>query len=191
MKETSWERAIRYVLFVEAGWANNKHDLGGETFRGIARNYHGDWPGWIIIDQMKSSPDFPKNVNHDPTLKGQAIDFYRENYWDAISGDELPEKLAVMTLDMAVQYTPKTAIRALQSVLGVKSDGIVGQQTVKAAHEREGEAVHWFFYAREDRYLERMRQRPDQRVFAVTWFTRLQELRREVLGFGPPPLAVG
>ncbi|MDR1034997.1 MAG: hypothetical protein LBT40_00015 [Deltaproteobacteria bacterium] len=39
---------MKHVEEMEGGWANNPADSGGETFRGIARNFHKSWPGWAI-----------------------------------------------------------------------------------------------------------------------------------------------
>lgn len=191
MTETKWERAIRFVLAYEGGWVDNTSDRGGETFRGIARNFHGDWAGWAVVDSMKAAPDFPANVNFDPALKGLVVEFYRAHFWNPIAGDELPEKTAIIIFDMAVNSGVKVAARTLQSLLAVECDGYIGPQTIKTAHSREESIIHWLIYAREDFYLDLMKRKPDQRVWAVNWFTRLQELRQEVFGFGPPPLVVG
>jgi lysozyme family protein len=44
----SFEDTMKHVEEMEGGWANNPADSGGETFRGIARNFHKSWPGWAI-----------------------------------------------------------------------------------------------------------------------------------------------
>ena len=38
----------------EGGYNNDPDDVGGETYKGIARNYHASWEGWKIVDMYKS-----------------------------------------------------------------------------------------------------------------------------------------
>ena len=40
----------------EGGYAHLAGDAGGETYRGIARNFHPEWPGWKFIDRVKPLP---------------------------------------------------------------------------------------------------------------------------------------
>ena len=48
-----FEPAFKLLILHEGGYANNKNDIGGETYRGIARNYWPKWVGWKLIDHIK------------------------------------------------------------------------------------------------------------------------------------------
>lgn len=55
----------------EGGYANNPHDRGGETWRGIARNFWGSWPGWKTVDEIKSQKPTSLNL---ALQKSEALD---------------------------------------------------------------------------------------------------------------------
>ena len=83
----------------EGGYANNPDDAGGETYKGIARKMHPIWPGWRIIDDIKSlsivqprygTPEYcswDKFLNSNLAalngLQADVVSFYKANFWDA------------------------------------------------------------------------------------------------------------
>lgn len=169
--------SLRY----EGGWADNPADKGGETIFGIARRFHGAWPGWSVVDGAKSSPSFPANVNSDQGLRALARDFYRTNFWDAIHGDELPWRASAVLFDMAINSDVKPAVRQFQVALnlcgaGLTVDGVIGPKTVKAAWDKGKEAVEEFLTARFIFYVDIMLKTPSQRVWARNWVRRLVEM---------------
>lgn len=161
----------------EGGYANNPADRGGETFMGIARNFHPGWVGWAQIDAVKLDASFPKNIEGDVNLEDAAADFYRENFWNPIHGDELPLAVAVCLFDMAVNSGPTTAVRVLQKCLpGASVDGVVGPKTVKIAHENKKQAVYDFLTERLLFFKNIMDKDPSQNTFARGWFSRVMYL---------------
>ncbi len=91
-------------------------DPGGDTWFGLARTYYPNEP-W-------------------PPTRERAIQIYKDAYWDPISGDLLPGRLAVAVFDCAINEGTGTAIRLLQHTLGVDVDGHLGPQTLAAAMAR-------------------------------------------------------
>jgi lysozyme family protein len=181
---TAWDKALEFTLAYEGGYVFDPADRGGETFRGISRKAWPTWEGWAIVDRVKSAhpEDFKAVLLQDQDLRGRAVRFYRENFWDPVHGDELPGKVAAAVFDMAVHSGVKTAIRALQSCLpGVVVDGEVGSQTVKAVFAA-GEAGLVDFLAARATFLNGiMVSSPDQKVWARNWFKRLFKLSNLVL----------
>ena len=54
-------------------------------------------------------------------------------YWDVIKGDDIQsQSVALAIYDWAVHSGPATAVKHVQRILGVKSDGIVGPITLAA-----------------------------------------------------------
>ena len=43
--------AFQITMGNEGGYANNPADSGGETYKGIAKNYWPNWEGWTAVDQ--------------------------------------------------------------------------------------------------------------------------------------------
>jgi lysozyme family protein len=77
---------------VEGGYANDKHDSGGETWKGISRNNEKNWNGWKIVDVYKKLPNFPDNLNNSAELQNEVMSVYKENYWDALNLDFISDQ---------------------------------------------------------------------------------------------------
>jgi lysozyme family protein len=105
------------------GWVNDKDDKGGETYAGISRVSNPEWSGWPIIDEAKKKDNFPKNLNHVPGLKDMVKLRYKEHYWDKVTGDTLPEDLAVELFDVTVHISDYKAIKFLQTGLNALNRG--------------------------------------------------------------------
>lgn len=185
---TPWQRALDFTLSCEGGYSNHPADRGGETFRGISRKNFPAWPGWTTIDQAKAAmpATFKEEIEKSVDLLHQTKIFYRKNFWDVIKGDELPGKYAAALFDTAVNSGARTAIRMLQTSLGVTVDGIVGPQTIKAANEKAEAGLVRFLANRTKLLHSIMDGDPSQEVWAMNWFVRVFRLANVVLeGSGP------
>lgn len=111
--------ALQHVLKHEGGYVDHPDDPGGETHYGITvkvareNGYLGD---------MRT---IPMHV---------VADIYRKQYWDKVKADQMPESVRFALFDYAVNSGPVAASKALQRVLGVADDGILGPMTIAAAH---------------------------------------------------------
>ena len=110
-----WDSAINFVLEQEGGYVNNPFDKGKETKYGISKKAY---PNEDI-----------KNLTLD-----RAKEIYYRDYWTRCKCDNLPDALSVAVFDFAVNSGVKTAIKKLQIALGVKADGIIGNQTLGACN---------------------------------------------------------
>lgn len=182
-----FETCLKPVLDYEAGWTEGAGDLGGETIFGVSRNNNLAWPGWPQVDEMKHRPDFPACVNADAGLKAQAVKLYREAYWNPVHGDELPQKMATVVLDLSINSGPKTAGKMMQIALGVEVDGIIGQKTIKAAHDQGDRAVKRILKQRLRFYHDIPKTKPEQEKWIDNWFGRIVELCWILKDDGPPP----
>lgn len=110
-----WNTAFDLLMINEGGYVNDPNDSGGQTKYGISK---------------KAYPDLDiKNL----TIS-QAMEIYRKDYWDRCKCDYMPDALSVAVFDFAVNSGVKTAIKKLQIALGVKADGIIGNQTIGACN---------------------------------------------------------
>lgn len=64
------------------------------------------------------------------------IPIYQTNFWNAVVADSLPVGLDLMVWDFGVVAGPHRAIEALQSCLGLISDGEFGPRTTSAVADR-------------------------------------------------------
>lgn len=112
---TPFEFAIPWILYAEGGYtAGLPNDPGGETNFGVSKRYHP------TVDI--------KNLTRDA-----ALDILKREYWDINKLHLLPAGVAIMMWDAGILQGPKTAVRILQSTVGVVVDGVLGAATADAA----------------------------------------------------------
>jgi lysozyme family protein len=68
----------------------------------------------------------------------EAEEIYRRSYWSQSGGDVLPPGLDYFVFNNGVMSGPSKAVRILQSVLGVRQDGHIGEQTPAAIRKFPG-----------------------------------------------------
>jgi len=179
--------ALSNVMGVEGGYANLEGDKGGETYKGIARNYHKLWAGWNLLDRLKDRYPvaFEAEAANDVTLQRLVSQFYRGNYWDKFRGDDLPYVVAEELLEQSINLgTWKTAGKQLQKALNLlnrnerlfndlKVDGFVGNATVSAVRKvNERRLVKVLNGLQFMRYYELDTKNPENERFAG-WFDRV------------------
>jgi lysozyme family protein len=113
----SFDRAFDHVIGQEGGYSNDPRDPGGETQWGISKRQYPN------VDIARLSAE-------------DAREIYRRDYWYPIRGDDLPVPVAICLFDYAVNSGVEPAARALQRILGVTVDGVIGKQTIEAARRR-------------------------------------------------------
>ncbi len=118
----SFETALSFTLSQEGYYSNNPADPGGATYRGITQRVYDryrDGQGLHHQDVRKITDDELQTI-------------YRQNYWNACSGDELGEPVDLAVFDAAVNCGPGRSARWLQKAVGVTADGVIGPGTVAA-----------------------------------------------------------
>lgn len=116
--------AYKKTAINEGGYANDPDDRGGETWKGIARKFHPKWPGWKIVDGYKGRSNFKSLLARDEQLQKLVYEFYRTEFWNRISGDEINHQLVANSLyDSAVNMGVSQAIKLAQRALKVAETG--------------------------------------------------------------------
>src|SRR5688500_14155039 len=93
-----FKTAYKITMAHEGVYANNPHDSGGETWKGIARKKHPDWSGWSIVDQWKIKAGFPASLNNAPGLQDLVWQFYKKEFWDGLNLDQINDQRIVNEL---------------------------------------------------------------------------------------------
>jgi lysozyme family protein len=159
--------AFESMIRNEGGYklTNITNDRGGQTYAGIARNFHPQWPGWQIIDRGDMA-----NAELSELLR----QFYKSKFWDPLSGDALQKQAIAATLfDFAVNAGSATAIKLAQVVVGTTPDGWIGPQTLNALNAiDEGTFVLKYALAKLARYAEICNKDRSQTKFLLGWINR-------------------
>lgn len=116
----NFEQAFSEIIKREGGYVDHPSDPGGKTNYGITERVARQYG---YTGHMK---DLPLST---------AKHIYRTSYWDKISADLLPPRIRFHVLDAAVHSGTGQAIKWLQEAGGVDDDGIIGKNTMAAAHE--------------------------------------------------------
>jgi lysozyme family protein len=120
----NFERIMDEIFKHEGGYVDHPRDPGGATNMGITfatlRAYRGKA---ITKADVKA------------LTKAEAREIYRKNYWNKVSGDDLPSGVDLCTMDGAVNSGPSRGVRWLQRAVGANADGQIGPKTIAAADE--------------------------------------------------------
>lgn len=166
MAKDNFPQALRLVLADEGGVSNHPADRGGLTNKGITQATYDAWR------ELHGRP--PRSVRAIEHAEVDAI--YREQYADAVWFDRLPSGLDYALFDFAVNSGPARAVKALQGIVGVRADGIMGNRTLAAAKARDsGQLITLLCDARQ-RFVRSLRT---YKTFGKGWERRIAEVERK------------
>jgi len=123
VSSTNYAKALPLVLAHEGGFVDHPKDPGGPTNKGITQK---------VYDAYRVNLGLPKRSVR-LIEDGEVRQIYRDQYWNLVKGDELPEGLDYAVFDYAVNSGVGKAMKDLQRELGVGVDGIAGELTIRAA----------------------------------------------------------
>lgn len=151
------------ILAREGGYVDNPHDRGGCTNYGITLATLQDWRGKTVTCE---------DVRALTRLEARSI--YRDLYVARPGFDKLPSgPLQALLIDWGVHSGPRAAIRALQRILHITADGVLGPKTLAAASVASPDVARLLLKARGEYIAGILQRDPSQRVFAAGWLRRL------------------
>lgn len=196
------EFSIAYapVKKFESGYVNILADRGGETYNGCARNFFGSWPGWVIIDKVKSHSSFKqgtrvftKYLDSISELQVLLDNWYKSEWWDKLGLAALPQLLANEIFEEVVNLGKSGAGRYVQRVCNAFNynsstgatyftdlvvDGAIGPKTINALSTilklktTEKELVHALNCMQGAHYINLASDKQSQRLFTIGWMSR-------------------
>lgn len=190
-----FKKAQALTSEIEGGYANDPDDLGGETYRGVARKSWPNWPGWSIIDKVKaetpkellSNKYLTARLSQDAGLQIMVESFYKTNFWDKARLDEIESQdIANEVYDSGVNFGPGKVVRWLQEAYNLSTtgadiavDGLVGSkpvsQTISAvnAHPDVKLLYKTLNVIQGAAYIEAIRNKASQGKYFRGWFKRV------------------
>lgn len=177
-----FEPAYSIVQRNEGGLVNNPADKGGLTYAGIARNFNPAWQGFTYIDFKART----EGISLNPVMPGHpwfnkkfadiqylVEDFYR-NRWMVNRFNEIQSQpLANLLFDYHV-HSQSTAIKAVQNLLGIRADGVMGPVTINAINSADPARLHDALKAQREQYLTSLAT-GTQAQFLPGWLNRMAQ----------------
>lgn len=121
--KANFDACLAKTLSHEGGWADDPRDAGGATMKGITIGTYRGWKGRAVTKaELRAISD------------AEVAAIYRQNYWNAVRGDELPAGLDMVAFDAAVNSGVSRGAKWLQTAVGAAADGMIGPATIKAAN---------------------------------------------------------
>lgn len=149
-----FNQAVEIILKHEGGFVNHQQDPGGMTKFGITKR------------------TYPHLDIFNLTME-QAIEIYREDFWNRLKLENFPPQMRLIVFDCAVNQGPGAAIGLLQAALGVKVDGALGPDTFNAmAQANTNKLVNTYARLRFNRYVDN----PKFQFFGEGWLRRLFDI---------------
>lgn len=116
---------MSWLAVYEGGYVNHPEDPGGATNRGVTQRVYDAF--------RRRQNQATRSVKHLTDAEHDAI--YLAQYWLPIRADELPAGIDATVFDIAVHSGVSRAAKMLQQALGVRADGIIGEQTLAAVQD--------------------------------------------------------
>lgn len=158
--KSNFADALRLVFADEDRFVYNAHDPGGMTNLGVTKATWEQWVKRTVTEQEM------RNLTTE-----MVTPLYKQRYWDAINGDNLPFGVDYCVFDAAVNSGPGTAAKWLQRVCKAYLDGVIGPKTIAAI---PNDAIDRFCDLRQN-YLESL---PTFKVFGRGWTNRVNRVRK-------------
>jgi lysozyme family protein len=160
--KSNYEACLKEVLEQEGGYSNDAGDPGGPTKYGItifdARMY---WKHGATAADVRAMP------------LSVAEDIYKSKYWDKVMGDDLPAGVDMVVFDYEVN-SGNRGVMALQRMLGVNDDGVMGPITLAAAKAADPVKLINKISSERLAFLQRL---STWRLFGRGWGRRVAEVK--------------
>lgn len=161
-----------YIKKWEGGFVNDPADRGGATNKGVTI------ATFEAYCKAKSLPR-PNVERLKRMTDGEWLDILKTMFWDRWQADKIKsQKLANILVDW-VWGSGVYGIKIPQRILGVKQDGIVGDETLKALNAQDQDKLFQVIYEARKKYLNDITiSRPTNKRFLRGWLNRLEDIRR-------------
>ena len=151
---TAFEKLLKH----EGGFSDHSADPGGKTRYGVT-------------EAVARETGYRGDMRELPLDLAQRI--YKDKYWDAMQAEALPADVRYIVFDGAVNSGITQSAKWLQRACGVKDDGIVGPQTIRAANSLASDGLKRRILGQRLRFMATLSNWP---AFGRGWANRIADL---------------
>lgn len=161
-------KLIPIIKKYEGGYVNHPNDKGGCTNSGVTIATYQYYFG-----KNKTCEDLKK------ITENEWLTIFRFGYWNRFKADRINNQSIANLLVDWVYMSGVNAIKKAQAQLGVKTDGVVGEVTLKAINNypNQQELFNKLWTRRKKFFDDIVRRNPSQQVFYKGWMNRLKNYR--------------
>ena len=159
----TFQEAFNYLVDDLEG-ASGKPSIYGDTF--------GINPGnWNLYAKKKG-------IRQSVPTRVDDFGYYNAEWWLPFKCDQLPNGIDFCLFEWIVNHGP-VGIKDLQVCVGVAPDGIMGPETIRAAHEANAmKVINCFLNRQKAWYIDDSKRNPDAPL--VGWEDRIDKIRKIV-----------
>ena len=160
-----FEIAYKKLQVWEGGKVDHPKDPGGRTNAGITQRSYDAWTKVWNKPQKDVWTATPEEIKA----------FFLTEYWIPCRGKLIASQpLADFLFSMAVLQGKRAAVRRLQILLGVPTDGLMGAKTLAAINSASSALLPCYAQACLDFFRKLVERRPDSAVFLRGWESRVR-----------------
>lgn len=158
---------VPFLLKFEGGIVDDPLDSGGFTNKGVTLKTYR-----TIYGQEKTKQDL---INITDEEWGYIFKIY---YWDKMKADFIKsQSVANMIVDWAFNAGVGTVSKKIQSIVGAKIDGCIGNQTIALINLCDAEELfEQIKEARKKFYKSIVERNPTQKKFLKGWLNRVEAI---------------
>lgn len=168
--KTNFDSSLAKLLAHEGGYTADVRDPGnrlpdgraGSTNLGVTQAV---WEAFVghPVSQADMKDLTPAEVGR----------LYKQKYWDAVQGDELPTGVDYSVFDAAVNSGPRQAAKWLQRAVSAADDGAIGPKTLAKVMSYPADDVIERFNQQRLTFLQGL---PTYATFGKGWSRRVAEV---------------
>lgn len=156
----NFKQVMDWIGISEGGYVNHPRDPGGATDRGITQR---TYDAYCDRHGLKRQP--VRGIG-----KATAEEILASQYFAPVRFDDLPSGLDYAVADYAVNSGVSRAAKALQRIVGVTPDGVIGEITLAAVAGRDTADLIVALCEERMRFLRRL---PTWGTFGKGWTARV------------------
>lgn len=165
-------KIIPFIKKWEGGWSDDPVDNGGPTMAGITLTTY------VSYCKKVNKPIPDKEALH--TITQEEWDaIFKNMYWDVVKGDAIVNQSIANTIVDWYWMSGITAIKRVQNIVGVTTDGIIGPRSLLAINEFNNSRDLFFQIqsARINHVESIVKYAPQQRKYLAGWKNRIMALK--------------